>query len=363
MVMKYMPRISVIVPVYNVEKYLHRCVDSILGQTFTDFELILVDDGSPDNCGAICDEYAFKYWQVKVIHKEKNEGQSAARNSGLDAATGEYILFCDSDDAYDPHELKQMLKNLEDQPDAWYCFNYRNAWPDHVEEMMPYPQADAELNTVEKRMDFLSDEQSHKTMGYAVWDKMYSKKTIDQYHIRFPERDAMGNKDDWAEDLTFNLQYGMCVNRVHVDETPAYLLTKHGTPDQQHENGLIGRIDHMLNIMTHLQSTPAYTQSEACKASFWKIAIWHLKRYFFLEAGAKGMQGLRASCVQSPNWHLLKGWIQMALSEWDQFGKRWNDRDARDYRNMLEYLLFGNLAKYRIQSYWLWKIHPRFGAK
>lgn len=91
------PKISCIVPVYNVEKYLRRCVDSILAQTFTDFELILVDDGSPDGCPAICDEYAEKDSRVRVIHQE-NKGVSAARNAGLDMARGEYVCFVDGDD-------------------------------------------------------------------------------------------------------------------------------------------------------------------------------------------------------------------------------------------------------------------------
>lgn len=92
-----MPIISIIVPVYNVEKFLNRCVDSILAQSFTDFELILVDDGSPDNCGAMCDEYAEKDKRVIVIHKE-NGGASNARNAGLDIAKGKWIGFIDSDD-------------------------------------------------------------------------------------------------------------------------------------------------------------------------------------------------------------------------------------------------------------------------
>lgn len=96
-----MPTLSIIVPVYKVEPYLHRCVDSILAQTFTDFELILVDDGSPDNCGAICDEYAAKDSRILVIHKE-NGGLSDARNAGLDIAKGEYIGFVDSDDYISP---------------------------------------------------------------------------------------------------------------------------------------------------------------------------------------------------------------------------------------------------------------------
>lgn len=91
------PKISIIVPVYEVEPYIHKCVDSILAQTFTDFELILVDDGSPDNCGEICDEYEENDSRIRVIHKE-NGGPSSARNAGLNIAKGDYIGFVDSDD-------------------------------------------------------------------------------------------------------------------------------------------------------------------------------------------------------------------------------------------------------------------------
>lgn len=103
-----MPQISVIVPVYKVEDCLEFCVDSILNQTFTDFELILVDDGSPDNCGAMCDEYAKKDSRIRVIHRE-NGGLSAARNSGMDIMRGEYIAFIDSDDAVTEDYLDAMI--------------------------------------------------------------------------------------------------------------------------------------------------------------------------------------------------------------------------------------------------------------
>ncbi len=102
-----MPKISIIVPVYNVEEYIHRCIDSILAQTFTDFELILVNDGSPDQCGKICDEYAKKHNRIKVIHK-KNGGLSDARNAGLDISQGDFIGFVDSDD-YIEHDMYEKL--------------------------------------------------------------------------------------------------------------------------------------------------------------------------------------------------------------------------------------------------------------
>ena len=99
--------ISVIVPVYNVEPYLRKCVDSILAQSYSNLEVILVDDGSPDGCGAICDEYAAKDARVRVIHKP-NGGVSDARNAGLDIMTGDYVAFVDSDDWIDKQHLSSL---------------------------------------------------------------------------------------------------------------------------------------------------------------------------------------------------------------------------------------------------------------
>lgn len=103
------PIISIIVPIYNVEKYLPKCIESILNQTFKEFELILVDDGSPDNSGSICDEYSKKDERIKVIHKE-NGGVSSARNVGLDSTLGEYIGFVDPDDYIDKYMYQKMIE-------------------------------------------------------------------------------------------------------------------------------------------------------------------------------------------------------------------------------------------------------------
>lgn len=105
------PLISVIVPIYKVEDYIHRCVDSILNQTYTNLEIILVDDGSPDNCGKICDEYANKDSRIVVIHRV-NGGLSAARNSGINVCKGEYIGFVDSDDCIHPQMYELLYKDI-----------------------------------------------------------------------------------------------------------------------------------------------------------------------------------------------------------------------------------------------------------
>ena len=106
--MRAMPKLSVIVPVYKVEKFLPQCVESILGQQFKDLELLLVDDGSPDLCGTMCDDYAARDPRVKVIHKE-NGGVCSARNAGLDAAVGDYFAFVDSDDYIDSQMYQRMM--------------------------------------------------------------------------------------------------------------------------------------------------------------------------------------------------------------------------------------------------------------
>lgn len=107
-----MALISVVIPVYNVEKYLRECVDSVLAQTYRNFEIVLVDDGSPDNSGSICDDYASKHQNIKVVHK-CNEGLGLARNSGMEVCHGKYVFFLDSDDSLRPDTLQRLIEVAE----------------------------------------------------------------------------------------------------------------------------------------------------------------------------------------------------------------------------------------------------------
>ena len=105
-----MPKVSIVVPIYNVEKYLEQCIDSIINQTLKEIEIILVDDGSPDNCPQICDDYVKKDSRIKVVHKT-NGGLSSARNAGIEIATGDYIGFVDSDD-YIELDMYEKMYNI-----------------------------------------------------------------------------------------------------------------------------------------------------------------------------------------------------------------------------------------------------------
>lgn len=126
------PLVSIIVPVYKAEKYIHQCIDSLLAQTYSNIEVILVDDGSPDNCGKICDEYAAKDYRVKVIHQQ-NGGVSVSRQTGIDHATGEYSIHADPDDWVELNMIEELVaKAVADNADMVICDFYRESKSDRI---------------------------------------------------------------------------------------------------------------------------------------------------------------------------------------------------------------------------------------
>lgn len=169
------PLISVVVPVYNAERYLSRCIDSLLGQTYRHIEVILVDDGSRDRSPAICDAYASRDPRVRVIHKP-NGGVSAARNDGIEAAGGEYIAFCDNDDFYAPGTLSRLLDIcLENGCDIAQCLCARGT----AESLPTPPPQPVEIFTGRELLE------SFYTAGTPyVWDKLFRREVW--RGVRFP---------------------------------------------------------------------------------------------------------------------------------------------------------------------------------
>lgn len=202
-------KLSIIVPVYQVEAHIDECITSILDQTFRDFELILVDDGSLDRCPAICDVYAQKDSRIRVIH-QKNQGLSAARNTGLQAAGGDYIGFVDSDDFIEASMYEKLLDNLErEKADISVCGRYK-VWGDkkiqeqksNVYKVMDSAQALALMNT--------------NVLGYfdvAAWDKIYKRSCFKG--IEFPEGKLC---EDWF--VMYKLFFN--AHRIVYDSIPLY---------------------------------------------------------------------------------------------------------------------------------------------
>lgn len=170
--------ISIIIPVYKVEKYLEKCIQSVINQTYENLQIILVDDGSPDNCGKICDEYAKKDHRIEVIHKS-NGGLSDARNKGLEIAKGEYIGFVDSDD-YIEADMYEVLYNLLKQynADVSICNFYTVS-----QGKISIKNADNGINEY-NRIEILKEILLDKNIQSYAWNKLYKKELFDE--IKYP---------------------------------------------------------------------------------------------------------------------------------------------------------------------------------
>ena len=196
-----MPIVSIIVPVYKVENVLHYCIDSILNQTYKDFELILVDDGSPDNSGKICDEYAKKDNRITVIHKE-NGGVSSARNCGIDAAKGKYVCFVDSDDYVNKNYLEILIKTKSEHSE------FDNIWC-YFQTVTDYDSTGGNLIVDDNKniysvKDIMTLHEKWLDAGPVC--KLYDRKIILENGLTFDSNLSLG------EDLIFNFQYLDCTN-------------------------------------------------------------------------------------------------------------------------------------------------------
>lgn len=217
------PKISVIVPVYNVEKYLCSCIDSILAQTFTDFELLLIDDGSRDKSGEICDEYANKDCRVKVFHKE-NGGVSSARNLGIDESKGEYLFFVDSDDIISSFYIEMFVNYIKKNDSVCVVCKYTNRLS------LLKNQIDS-IKTKEMTSSEFLDEiwiSEGKLDGY-LWNKMFKRKILIDLNIRFDEKVSI-----W-EDMLFVVEYFVNISTVvFVDAVLYYYRDTMNSAVKQH---------------------------------------------------------------------------------------------------------------------------------
>lgn len=204
-----MEKVSVLMPIYNVEKYLRECIESVLRQTYPNFELILVDDGSPDNCGKIIDEYAKQDNRVIAIHQE-NAGVDAARNNAINHATGKYIAFIDSDDAYEENYLERLVEVIEqDDCDMSIC------------GFIPFGiDNPPKFKTISKRV--VSGSTAIKlALGYNsvngyVWNKLFKRSIVEKEYIRFED-------GYWAcDDILFTGNYIYYCKKVSVIEDTLY---------------------------------------------------------------------------------------------------------------------------------------------
>lgn len=292
------PQLSVIIPVYKVEKYLRQCLDSVVNQTFRDLEIIIIDDGSPDDCGTICDEYAQKDNRIIVIHKE-NGGLSAARNDGIERAQGEWLAFVDSDDWCDADYYETMFKELNGRKaDVFVACRHYKEFTDHQIIKITYPGEFDYLKPEE--MDFLcakvlvpyyKDEKNKDAASMGLpWDKLYRTSFIKEKELRFDINSKTG------EDVLFNFCVfkrtdrvigGSCIgyhyrvvstsitkiynpNRPQLDYY--FLEQLYKEMDRQRDSNLILKAIKTKSIMLVLRTVRECYFSNQNEASYWEKA-------------------------------------------------------------------------------------------
>lgn len=215
-----MCKISIVVPVYNVEKYISECIESLLSQSYKDFEIILVDDGSTDASGDICDKFANENSCITVIHKN-NQGLGLARNTGIEVANGEYITFIDSDDYVDNDLLKELYESII-STNADTCLggfkrvdDNKNILFKSIYDKQVYRGEEVYNELLPRMIGSLPDKSDSIRM--SVWNVMYSMKIIKDHLVRFPsEREYI------SEDIMFDIEYYKYSTAVSVIDSCLY---------------------------------------------------------------------------------------------------------------------------------------------
>ena len=238
-----MPKVSIIVPAYNAEKTIGRCIESILNQTWTDLELIVLDDGSKDGTAKIIDDYADRDARVRPVHKE-NSGVSDTRNMGLDLAQGEYIQFLDADDWITPDATRLFVRSMEYSPecdmiisDFYRVIGKRMAQKGDIDE--------ERLITREEYAEFMMHNPADFYYG-VLWNKFYRRSIIEEFGVR------MDIKLDWSEDFIFNMEYIMHTRMIYVLKVPVYYYVKtEGSLIAQNGASISKTVQMKLNVIEY----------------------------------------------------------------------------------------------------------------
>ena len=254
------PLVSVIVPIYNVEKYLRKSVDSIINQSYKNLEIILVDDGSPDNCPDICEEYAEKDSRVRVIHKE-NGGLSDARNAGTDIAKGEYISYIDSDDWIDSETIKLTLEKMLEVGAEIGAFNVLVVY--EGEQVTPDLSEDFEVMNSEQAIATTMRNTKVKT---TAWNKIYKSEILKD--LRFPK--GRLNEDEF---FTFRV-LDRAEKIVYIHRQCYYYLQRKNSIMGEYKINRLDMIDGVRERMLMIEKKYPSLYSQA-KAIMCEVCLYH----------------------------------------------------------------------------------------
>lgn len=249
--------VSVIIPIYKVEDYLPRCIDSVLVQTYSNLEIILVNDGSPDRCPQICQEYAKRDARIKVVNKE-NGGLSDARNAGMRVATGTFYYFLDSDDWIREQLIASCVQAMHESNADMVVFNFENVdesgktWASDT-----FLEGEYDLTSNKKRFSFFAKHFFEYHCGFEAWNRMYRASVIKKERLRFAP-----NKLVFAEDICFNIGFLCCAKNIKVIPDRLYYYLHRNSSIMGRRKEKTG-LDKYVNIALHNLGVVKQTQNKA----------------------------------------------------------------------------------------------------
>ena len=261
------PYFSIIIPVYGVEEYLEQCIESVLNQDFFDYELILVDDGSPDRCPQICDTYAQKYGHVSVIHKT-NGGLSSARNTGTAAAHGTYIWWVDADDWICQGALSVLYDTSRVHTPDIVKFNHfrlrQTAQPVRSNAHPGFCDGAGECRVLLKQAFLTPGEYC-----LSAWGHIYKREFLQKHQLSFVSEREIG-----SEDYLFTLQTLVCAQKIRIIEQPLYFYRKRaGSLTQRYRNNLL---EQYTNLYLRLSTYYRQLEADSYTGRICRFYVWHL---------------------------------------------------------------------------------------
>ena len=344
-----MCKISIIVPVYNVKKYLKRCIDSILAQSFKDFQVILVDDGSNDGSGKVCDQYAREDKRVHVLHKV-NGGVSSARNAGLEIASGKYVIFCDGDDSWKPDLLENVYNVINERNVDSVVFNYTR-----IEDLGEKKESHFSLGLYEferdsKKIEYLIKEFMMYKHGYEVWTRLFRREIIEENHILF-----CLTCNNFAEDIGFIMKYILySKNFFVIDECYYNYYVNSGSMMDRSKK--IVRLNEINEVSYYVcESISSDDFSEEYKNNFCILHFLLLYNQYckVIWKPIYSQLAMEIEKIQKKKWY--KKQIRQLFHRYGLLKYYFGKKDAKRILLFSHYCLHGNWKLFSIESYLIYK--------
>lgn len=345
-----MPVVSIIVPVYGVERYLSKCIDSILNQTFSEFELILVDDGSPDCCGIICDNYSLLDNRVKVIH-QKNKGVSNARNTGIKYAAGDYIAFIDSDDYLKDDYLESLFNSIKSSEADCVTTGYNVISSDNqIKKVYKIENQLYCLTNEEEKYNFIIEDIFQGCIDWSIWTKLFKSSIIKEYDIAFCETCS-----NFAEDLGFFLAYIIHCKKIFTSDYVGYFYCeRNGSMMNKSKN--VVKMNELNEVSIWFFNQINMLDSVVFKKNYYVIHFFLIRDQFekIIELKCFCLIPTISKTIQNYNWY-KKNTIQLLL-HYKIICNYIDKYHAIAYKNLCKYTVHRNRYLYKIDEFVSWRL-------